>query len=48
MHGIIIDARMQGALAPRENLDLGDLVASKATRATEGIKASMEVAVILV
>jgi hypothetical protein len=39
---------MQGALAPRENLDLGDLVASKATRATEGIKASMEVAVILV
>jgi len=37
-----------GALAPRENLDLGDLAASKATRATEGIKASMEVAVILV
>jgi hypothetical protein len=39
---------MQGALAPRENLDFGDLVASKATRATEGKEASMEVAVILV
>lgn len=48
MHGVIIDARMQGALAPRENLDFGDLVASKATRATEGKEASMEVAVILV
>lgn len=37
-----------GAQAPKENLDLGDLVASKATRATEGKEALVEVAVILV
>jgi hypothetical protein len=48
MHGVIIDARMQGAQAPRDNLDFRDLVASKATRAAEGTKASMEVAAILV
>lgn len=37
-----------GAQAPRDNLDFRDLVASKATRAAEGTKASMEVAVIQV
>jgi hypothetical protein len=48
MHGVIIDSRMQVAQVPKENMDFRDLVASKATRATEGIKAPMEIAVILV